>query len=129
MTARARYKLVQAESAQEQSDSNAQQGVHIASLIFWSCCAIAAASLAHRTRQSYAALVRHNSQATECNWALMHMSSLMLRCQVHPIREESAIAVESRIISAPAYGHVPMTHASVPIGIVTVACAFRAAFG
>lgn len=90
------YELVQSESSQEQSDSNAQQGVLIASVIFWTCCAIAAASLSHRTRQSYAALIRHTSQ-------------------VLPIQDASSIYVEPRIISVPAYGHVPMSHASVPI--------------
>jgi hypothetical protein len=116
LTARIRYKLVQSESTQQQSDSNAQQGVLIASLIFWSCCAIAAASLAHRTRQSYLALIRQTSQATTCNWACAQLWLLTPRHQVHPNQEASTIDAESRIVSAAAYGRVPMSHASVPIG-------------
>lgn len=90
------YTLVQSSSSQEQTEGNTQQGVFIASSIFWACCSIAAASLAHRTRQSYLALIRHNSQ-------------------VQPFHEPSVIDVGSRIMSAPAYSHVPMMHASVPI--------------
>jgi hypothetical protein len=38
-------------------------------------------------------------------------------CQVHPNHHEPIVDIESRIVSGSVYNHVPMTHASVPIGI------------
>lgn len=117
LTAQNRYKLVQSSSSQEQTEGNAQQGVFIASSIFWTCCSIAAASLAHRTRQSYLALIRHNSQVTNLK-LVRSQSPILTPChQVQPFHETSVVDAGSRIVPSPAYGHVPMTHASVPIGI------------
>jgi hypothetical protein len=38
-------------------------------------------------------------------------------CQVHPDPQAAVVDIESRIVSASAYSHVPMTYASLPIGI------------
>jgi hypothetical protein len=36
---------------------------------------------------------------------------------VHPDPRAAVVDIESRIVSASAYNHVPMTHASLPIGM------------
>ena len=95
---------MQVDSSQDQTDGKAQQGVLIAS------------SLAHRTRQSYLALIRHSSQVDHFNAHSCTFVVFMPSFQVHPLPQAPIVDIMSRIISAPAYGQVPMSHASVPIG-------------
>ena len=116
VTKRIRYALVQVDSSQDQTDGKAQQGVLIASSIFWSCCTLVAISLAHRTRQSYLALIRHSAQVNHFNAHSCAFEVFMPSFQVHPLPQAPIVDIVSRIISAPAYGQVPMSHASVPIG-------------
>ena len=109
--------------SQDQEDGNTQQGVLIASSIFWSCCTLVAISLAYRTRMSYLALIRHSTQAGVPTRAAVRVPVLTTCLQVHPLPQAPVVDVMSRIISAPAYGQVHMSHASVPIGTEQRACA------